>query len=263
MKVLVKVKKIKKMSDMFFVSKSNNYGIGNGIFKYINNMVDGYIFTDYYNYYKNKKYIKKNKKILILYEDIIVLIKNNYFENPYHFAVVSNDIELQKIFYYYNRILSQIYIRLDIFIGLHGFDNIKILFERINKYNVKGILIHFNENIQEFMWEIVFILIRICLSKNIYLNIGGGNFTEYFPLLKNQKLNLQYRSCKYILLNKNFFEINICFRVLNKKWCNDHNIIGYDSYKKDISGTYLYLINVGYGDFGILREIFYKKFNFS
>lgn len=231
------------------VVKSNFYGYGYKLLDYISDIVDYIVVTDAYEM-KLVKAICNNirNKFIILYGKDL-----SFKPDIYPIVTSLNQLQLYENSRMSN---SNVYMRCDNYLAMHGIEW-EICKERIESY--KGVFIHINEYLSESELKELLKIDEFLYKKNKILNIGGSEALNYVKILRS---DVEYRFAKRVLYDnlqkKSNFILHLPIldiRDANKK----EESIGYKSDRKIINMGFLYLVQIGYGDWPTLARIYEKK----
>ncbi|MCL9970513.1 hypothetical protein MX569_07850, partial [Anoxybacillus kestanbolensis] len=177
-------------------------------------------------------------------------------ENKDLFYVVMNTDQEQ--FVKQNDLFNKSYIRIDPFLGNHGFSIDYLNKEHVNKYH--GVLLHVNENLSDHEFKIVQDIMNICEQKKLVLNIGGS------CVLEDSRLNgcTELRAIMSFLLPRNATNVDetsivLTTQVLQKQIITKPISIGYKSNRVVIEKGTIITISLGYGEFHLLRNLYQNK----
>lgn len=223
---------------MFLMVKSNLYGYGYKLLKYISDYVDGMVVKD--SFVLNE-IPELGKKIIKLYD-------NKNFDNVSNCLINYND--LNKINNY------NCFIRLDPFLGMHG-----VTFEELKKIDnlssFKGILIYINEYLNRQEIKILNEIVEIANQNNLILNIGGSVILDKLNYINCKKTEV--RILRKILFSEGEqSSMYLKCNILNKIHLNEKTFIGFKSDRRAYDKGYLYLVSIGYDDFKLL-PLMYKN----
>lgn len=235
----------------YLVVKSNFYGFGYDLIRYLNNIY-GLVVTNIDEYNILLKYIDVTKY------DCIILYPENDLDRikQQNLSVCINSMDmLYKI--RERGLIANSYLRVDPFLGLHGIPLQEIEWLTKN-FNFKGIFLHINEFLDIHEKNIFDKIVNYSLKNNLNLNVGGSSALQY---IKNTQFIEKRFAINALYSHDNTTSFGFSFEVdiINYLIVQEPVYIGYKSSRTLITDGTIFLISAGYYDTQIFNLLYKNK----
>lgn len=232
------------------VCKSNLYGFGYELLKYIKRHIRKITIADVNEFSSCYKYMGNEVEYVVLYSDIENEFYSFWERDNVKFCI--NNLKQLKYIEENSLPKSRFYIRIDEFLGMHGL-SLKEVESRTDISMYKGILVHINEFLSDEERKIIHKIELLAERNQLQFSLGGSNAYNY--LAENEKI--EYRYVARLFETEVYSPIQLNLNILEMVHLNGRCVeIGYKSDRKKICEGTLFLADIGYGSWSIITDIY-------